>query len=71
MDKVEQIKKASIKKIILSLENHIDSLRYISCTFWACRNRPFNNRIENMVTCSKCQAIILSNREIKKLKTLI
>jgi hypothetical protein len=58
-----------ITKIISELKAEISALKDTTkCTFWACQNNPDNNRIENMVTCGRCQSIILLNRQVKKLE---
>ncbi len=60
----------SIDKVIDRLEQNV-SLQYsVGCTFWACHGTPENNIIRNMVTCKRCQTIIITSREIKKLKKL-
>jgi hypothetical protein len=60
--------KAIIKETISIIKNAIDSSYHQDCTFWACDSKPENNRIVSMKTCSRCQNIILLNRQLKKLE---
>ena len=55
-------------KIIQNLKDVVESMMSNPCTFWACKGKPQNNRIEHMITCSNCQNIIELNRIIKKLE---
>ncbi len=58
----------SIRRVIKIIENYRRSLIGQDCNFWACDGTPENNRIMSMITCSRCQAIILAGREIRKLE---
>lgn len=59
-----------IKQSVKQLQSAVKSLGEMECTFWACERYPENNRIKSMVTCSRCQSIIILNRHIKKLKAI-
>lgn len=62
----------SAAKLIQELKLEISSLKDTTrCTFWACRNKPENNRIENMITCGRCQTIINLTRQVKKLEKIL
>jgi predicted metal-binding protein len=59
-----------IKAAIKQLTQCVKALEATDCTFWACDCTPENNRIRSMVTCSRCQGIIVLNRQIKKLQLI-
>jgi hypothetical protein len=61
----------SVKRVVKRLKKTVTIYHGMDCDFWACDGTPENNRIRNMVTCARCQTIIETNREIKKLEKLI
>jgi hypothetical protein len=63
--------KAIIKKAMGTLQEFVRKQYSLKCTFWACNSRPENNRIESMITCSRCIAIIETNRHIRALEKLL
>lgn len=61
----------SIRTIINRFELSVQLAYDRDCTFWACDRTPENNRIRTMITCSRCQEIIILNREIKRISKLL
>lgn len=64
------IKKSAIRRIITELRGNADSIDGTGCTFWACKGHK-SMRIESMITCTNCRAIIVQRREANKLEKLL
>lgn len=60
----------SINTTIKNLKEHVDSIKGLGCTFWACEGHE-SGRIKSMITCDRCRSIIINQREINRLQSIL